>query len=522
MLIRLLLIIVISILVIGCTNSGDKANEQGKKVSAIQTESQSSPKMILLVIDSIMDEPLKKAIKEKKAPALAFFLKHGQYSKDLVSSYPTMSVTIDSSLITGTYPDQSKIPGLVWFDNDKKQIITYGNGLFEIMKLGVSQFAENIMHQYNNVDLSPNVRTIHEDLNNMKKESASINAFIYRGNYPHTLKVPKLITKVSNLPEEYETVGPKMLSLGAFIHQDTKNNHLVNRIGLNDAFAVQELKYLLENNILPEFTILYISENDFTVHREGPDTTKGIEKLDKHLQEVLNTFPKWEDALTNNIWVIIGDSKQSPVNERKKEALIDLKEILSKYKILKLGKPVAKDDEIVITANERMAYIYKINESVSVKNIAKKLQTDPRIAWIAWKEKETIHVISGDHEGSFQFNSGGTYKDVYNQAWSIKGNTSILDLTLKNKNIHYGNYPDGLARLYGAMHSQEGEFLVVDAKPGYEFIGESSPEHSGGGAHGSMHKDDSLIPIIVTGTNKSIDQMRIVDLKKWILDILEN
>ncbi len=196
MLIRLLpCIIAISILLFGCASSGQNSNEQDKKAAAIQTESQSSPKVILLVIDSLMDEPLKKAIQEKKAPALAFFLKHGQYSKNVVSSYPTMSVTIDSSLITGAYPDETKIPGLVWFNNDKKQIITYGNGLFEIMKIGVSQFAESIMHQYNNVDLSPNVSTIHEDLDRIKKESASINAFIYRGNYHHTLKVPKLITK---------------------------------------------------------------------------------------------------------------------------------------------------------------------------------------------------------------------------------------------------------------------------------------------------------------------------------------
>lgn len=122
-------------------------------------------------------------------------------------------------------------------------------------------------------------------------------------------------------------------------------------------------------------------QKNFTVHR---NTKKGIKKLDKHLQEVLNIFPKWEDALNNNIWVIIGDSNQSPVNERKKEALIDIKEILSKYRTLKLGKPVSKDDEIVITANE----------SVSVKNTARKLQSDPRIAW---KEKEIIHLISGDH-----------------------------------------------------------------------------------------------------------------------------
>lgn len=82
MLIRLLpCIIAISILLFGCASSGQNSNEQDKKAAAIQTESQSSPKVILLVIDSLMDEPLKKAIQEKKAPALAFFLKHGQYRK---------------------------------------------------------------------------------------------------------------------------------------------------------------------------------------------------------------------------------------------------------------------------------------------------------------------------------------------------------------------------------------------------------------------------------------------------------
>jgi hypothetical protein len=30
--------------------------------------------------------------------------------------------------------------------------------------------------------------------------------------------------------------------------------------------------------------------------------------------------------------------------------------------------------------------------------------------------------------------------------------------------------------------------ILLDAKPGCEFIGESSPEHTGGGANGSMHK----------------------------------
>ncbi|WP_251528131.1 alkaline phosphatase family protein [Metabacillus litoralis] len=517
---RSIFIVFLSILLFGCTVH--KHNEEQDTPIAIQTNNQTSPKIVLLIIDSLMEEPLKKAIKENKAPALEFFLNHGRYHKYLVSSYPTMSVTIDSSLITGTYPDKHKIPGLVWYDEDEQRIINYGNGFFEMMKIGISQFAEDSLYQFNNVDLSPNVETIHEVLDKRGKQTASINSIIYRGNYEHTLKIPKALAKTTALPDQYNTSGPKMLSVGAFIRQDEKNSHLVNRLGLNDAFAAQELKYLLEKNILPEFTIMYFPVNDHVVHRKGPKTTEGIEELDKQLQEVLNVFPNWKNALENMVWIIIGDSKQSSVKKNKKEALIDLREALSNYNILRLDEPVRNKDELVITANERMAYVYKISENFSLQDIVSKLQTDERIAWIAWKENDMILVKSGDQEGTFQFKPEGDFKDIYNQTWSIKGNSSILDLAIKNNNqLEYGDYPDGLARLYGALHSQKGDFLIVDAKPGYEFIGESSPEHTGGGAHGSMHKNDSLTPIIVTGTNKSIDHLRIVDLKEWILDLLE-
>jgi predicted AlkP superfamily pyrophosphatase or phosphodiesterase len=517
---RSIFIVFLSILLIGC--SVHKNNEEQNLPIAIQTNNKNPPKVVLLIIDSLMEKPLKQAIQENKAPALAFFLNHGRYNKNLVSSYPTMSVTIDSSLITGTYPDKHKIPGLVWYDEDEQRIINYGNGFFEMAKIGVSQFAEDSLYQFNNVDLSPKVETIHEVLNKRGKRTASINSIIYRGNYEHTLKIPKFLSKTTALPDHYNTSGPKILSVGAFIRQDEKNKHLVNRIGLNDAFAAHELKYLIEKNKLPEFSIIYFPVNDHVVHRKGPMTTEGIEELDKQLQEVLNVFPNWKNALDNMIWIIIGDSKQSSVKKNKKEALIDLRDALSNYNILKLDETVRNKDELVITANERMAYVYKINEDIPLQDIISRLQTDERIAWIAWKENDMIQVKSEDQNEVFQFKPGGVFRDVYNQTWSIKGNSSVLDLAIDNNNqIKYGDYPDGLARLYGALHSQKGDFLIMDAKPGYEFIGESSPEHTGGGAHGSMHKNDSLTPIIVTGTDKSIDHLRIVDLKEWILDTLK-
>ncbi|WP_456271029.1 alkaline phosphatase family protein [Bacillus sp. AK031] len=517
---RLFLIITFLALSLGYAGSSQYSSEDDKIPLPMQTSSHVTSKVIVLVIDSLMDKPLKKAIGDGEAPALEFFMNRGQYSNNLVSSYPTMSVTIDSSILTGAYPDEHKIPGLVWFNDKEKQIITYGNGVFEILKLGLSDFAKNGLYEFNNIDLSREVTTIHEDLDKAGLKTASINALVYRGNYPHTLKVPKIISKLSNLPEELETMGPEKLSLGLFSRQNLDNDHTLNRIGLNDTFAAEEMIHLLKNNSLPPFTIMYFPENDHAAHKKGPTATNGIEEADKQLQKILNGFQEWDEALVNTVWVIMSDSNQSLVINDKKEALIDLRKSFSKYKVLQLGKDVSGKDEIVITANERMAYIYSLKEHLRLQQLARNLQPDSRIAWIAWKDGEKIRVVSPDHEGDFTFSPGGSYEDQYTQRWSINGNREILDLSIKQDQIVYGNYPDALARLYGATQSQQGEFLIADAKPGYEFIGESSPQHTGGGAHGSMHKVDSSVPIIVAGTNKSIENLRIVDLKDWILDVL--
>ena len=84
------------------------------------------------------------------------------------------------------------------------------------------------------------------------------------------------------------------------------------------------------------------------------------------------------------------------------------------------------------------------------------------------------------------------------------GDHSILNLSIDSGGqIEYGDYPDALARLYGALHSHEGRFIIVDAKPQYEFIEKHSHDHAGGAAHGSLHKIDSVVPLIIAGTLKN-------------------
>lgn len=289
-------------------------------------------------------------------------------------------------------------------------------------------------------------------------------------------------------------------------------------MGVNNTFTTNELKYLIEKKKLPDFTLTYLPDADASIHKHGPKDLKGIVKADRALQDILNSFTSWEEAVQKVTWIVLGDSGQSNVNADKEKALINLNQSLKNYTIWEDRK---KKAELAIAINERMAYIYVNEQQVELVEIVDILKADERIGFIAWKDGQVNNVVSPLSNEVLKFSPEGTYVDEYNQSWEITGEASILDLIVTNAGlIQYQDYPDALARLHGALHSQEGRVIIVDAKPSYEFIVEESHDHAGGGAHGSLHKIDSIVPMIVTGTDDFPAYNRLVDVKQMILQLL--
>jgi predicted AlkP superfamily pyrophosphatase or phosphodiesterase len=517
---RIVIPLILSLSLLSCSINPTQIRQPINPIKV--NNGKTSNKVVCIVIDSLMDKPMKNAIDSGQAPALKFFMDNGHYSPNLISSFPTMSVTIDSTFLTGTYADQHKIPGLFWYNHSKNRLISYGNAVLENIKLGIPNFIHDSLYNLNNEDLSSEIETIYEQLHSKGFESASINGLVYRGNTEHTLKLPKLLTTLTTIPKEIQTKGPTLLSFGQLKKIDVNNHAFINNYGISDKGSRIELSYLIQQNKLPSFTLVYFPGNDRPVHNKGPENPDGVIKADRELQSILNNFPSWQDALNGITWVIIGDSGQSAVVDDKDKALIDLRKILTTFDIAKLGE-MTDSDEIVLAPNERMAYIYALQQHVKLPSITEKLLQDNRIAFISWKEQETAHVVAPHQNKEFTFKKEGKYTDDFHQSWDIQGDSTILDLTIKKDGaIQYGDYPDGLARLWGALSSHKGRFLIVDAKTGYEFKGESSPTHIGGGAHGSLHAEDSLAPIIIAGTNELPPYYRIIDLKNWILKLIYN
>lgn len=475
--------------------------------------------ILLIIIDSLMEKPLIEAMQTGRAPALKFLSDQGKCFPKVVSSFPTMSVTIDTTLLTGTLPNQHHIFGLNYYHPQQKRIINLGTGAKEAITVGLKRVLTDSLIHLNQRFLHSQVKTIHEEYDG---PTASINAFIYRGNYQHTLHVPWLMRLFAGLPQRINIKGPALFSFGALhkIDPKTKHNFFWQRYGGNDRFSADELTFLIKQQLLPPFTIAYFPSNDDAVHQKGISETKGIEQADKALQALLNSFPSWKEAIEQTTFILLGDSGQTDTIAGHQQAFIDMNIVLAPFRVtsVKKGKPV-DGDQLVCCVNERMTYLYLLDDQLSFHEVTKRLKKENRFDLIVWKEDHVFHVVSGHKEGVLHFSEGGHFVDEYQQHWSLEGNLSILDLTLQDQQIIYGVYPDVLQRLAGVSETGD-RVIIVTAAPGYEMVFGPSPKHRGA-SHGSLHESDSYVPMIVAGTDTEPRYLRIIDIKEWICNMIQ-
>lgn len=519
-----LLLVLVLAAVLGCQKQETKTKEKDL-VHVKSLKGENAKKVIFLMADSLMAQSIDRGIEQNELPAFRFLIKRGQYYKDMVSSFPTMSVTIDSSLMTGTYPDGHRVPGLVWYSQDDKKVINYGTGPMEVIKHGVDPVMVDALVNLNGKHLNMQHPTIFEDLAQRGLKSGSINGLIYRGTKDHTLSIPPWIQVPTVLPKEIQVKGPDYLALGSLTNplKDVQKlpEGLVNRMGLNNSYSVEMAKYLIKENKLPDFLYVYLPDLDQKLHKKGPADLEGVKELDKQLYSLLQSFGSPEEALKKAVFIVSGDSGMTQIRSDREKSKIDLPAFFKDYHVLRPGETVTDETEIILAVNETMAYVYKLRTDQSLRDMANLMIADPRIDIVSWKENGWIHALQGATSKEVRFKANGRLMDPYQQKWTVEKDINVLDLKIDSPNhtINYGQYPDALNRLKGALHSHKGEFLVVTAKPGYELADRSSPTHHGGGGHGSLRQEESLIPLIVSGTDQKPPYLRIIDLKSYLLNL---
>lgn len=486
-------------------------------------------KIIMFLVDAMMPAVLESCVAKNKTRALKFLMDQGQYIRDCVTVFPTMTASIDCSIITGVYPDTHKVPGLVWYDPQERKIVNYFNGTSPVMALGLDKCAHNVIYGMNEKHLSKNVKTIHEEIEERGFTSGSINVIAHRGHHYYKPKVPMLVNMATNFCLKEKISGPTILSLGKFIsptifRQPPWNwsHSAFESLGINDTYAIDVLLEIIKSGKQPDFTFVYLPDNDHKLHKNPIEAESFLEEVDQQFVRFLDSFDSWQQAIDRNMIFIISDHGQTLIGPTEEYNIL-LEDLLSDFTIYQLGEEIRDQDEIVICNNERMSYIYPLHEHLQ-NPIIERLSSETRIDLLAWKEGKRACVMNPATKQTLTFTKQGPYQDCYGQSWTISGNWEVLDMKQDTQGtIWFDTYPDALSRLYGSLFSQDIPLIVITAAPMYEFKSDCSPTHLNGGGHGSLHRQDSIVPLLVVGTTQPIRQpARLIDLKSIILQELTN
>jgi hypothetical protein len=108
----------------------------------------------------------------------------------------------------------------------------------------------------------------------------------------------------------------------------------------------------------------------------------------------------------------------------------------------------------------------------------------------------------------------GGLVDPFGERWEVTGNLGAVDAKLVGNRIQYGDYPNALARITQALSIEHGGTMLLTAMLGYEF---TSGFPMGKGNHGSLHAEDSFVPLLTCGIRQSMLNPRTTDIVPMIL-----
>ncbi|MHB1419419.1 MAG: alkaline phosphatase family protein, partial [Bacillota bacterium] len=228
-------------------------------------------KVILCIIDSLHRQVLEECFRDSLVPAWEFIKNHGHYYPECISSFPTMTPTAISSIITGQWADIHGIPGFVWYNHRENRFINYGANMASSIKLGLNQSMRDLFLELNQNHLSSKVKTIFESLAEHGIICGSINNFIHRGPYSHPVKWPWLMRWLTRFASNKKVLvsGPELLVAGkvcrpgfiASLPFPFKSTGPWRRYGINDTVSGMAAEAVARNG-LPDFTLIYFPSTD--------------------------------------------------------------------------------------------------------------------------------------------------------------------------------------------------------------------------------------------------------------------
>jgi hypothetical protein len=498
-------------------------------------------KVLLVVIDALTSRVLLPALREGRLPNFSALIEAGQMDPGCSAIFPSITPAATASIVTGCYPGEHGVGGAYWYDVDADAIHYYGDDLWVIARRGFGTFFHDFVVELNHDCLR--CETVYQRVERRGLRAACLNYLWFRGDVEHEVRTPLSLRILPGVSRREHVLGPTILCLGDFVHSRLElTGHTLSgpggisrRYGFQDDTTAEMLIQLAQYGPMPNFTVAYFPDNDWKSHAVGPSqAVDALENVDRHLGRLAGMWGGMNEMLKELAVVITGDHSQCEMSDDAERAAVELHELLHDYNIVKAGQKWSDGDELMICPNLRAAQIYlRQNYWTERLHVVERLLSDPRVDHVMWRddregdEARHFHVATGDR-GRLEFWAGpggdAAAHDAYGATWTWRGDLRVVGAKVDaGGTLVYSDYPNALERIAMGFDESVSGDLWVTAKPGFELRLAETEVNLGGGSHGSLHADDSLVPLIVAGAPSGFrlpSNPRTVDVAPLCLSLL--
>jgi len=472
-------------------------------------------KLVLAVIDGLKPSALENAVSTGRAPTLGMLMERGTYVDDCVAAFPSVTPVCTSSIATGAGPDEHGVPAMNWFHRGEGRYVEYGSSLQATRAFGIQRSLTDTIYNLNLAHLSRATPTVFETLDDAGLRTAGTTFLIYRGRHRHAPSGESALARlVSAALFRHGVYGPRELFYAdLFSTRPTGCRSQLGLPGARDAHSGCVGAYMVEHDLF-DFLLLSLPDNDAHSHRRGPEgQLESLELADHQLQRLMDAAGGADEFLSEHAVIVLADHAHSLV-----ESSISLEAMVAGWRVLRPEDPAPEEAEIAICPGQRAAMVYALDPDAReglIADVAEAALETEGVDLAMWLDDDR-GVIAG-RRGTLRFGPGEEVRDLRDQGWRLDGDLAAVGATVDDGVLRSDDYPDALGRVWSALRCRQAGDVLLSAAPGHEFVDWGGAAHLGAGSHGSLHRIDSLAPLLWCGVGPGSREAR----AQWTLRDVE-
>jgi type I phosphodiesterase/nucleotide pyrophosphatase len=497
-------------------------------------------KLVLTYVDSLRTDMLKEAVVAGRAPSFTALLERGVLIGDCVSSFPSVTPVACAEMVTGSAADGHWISGMNWYHRLERRYVEYGSSLDATRTVGVFRALYDLVYNMNLAHLNPEAETLFERLDDAGMRTASTPFLIYRGRHRHRVSLEGLLRRAvdtTRLKFRHHTWGPAELFYGDLYASREVPCKPSSIPGARDAYSACCAAELARSGEY-DFLLFSLPDNDNYSHRHGPEASvESIARADACFAQLAEAAGGLEEFLAAHAVILLADHAHTSVDRG-----LPLAELLGRdWTVLAPSDDRPERAQLAVSPTSRAAHVYLLpGEGPRAEHgeVGQRLVETDGVDLICWLEDEDGRPLQRPEAGmppgvrptavverraaQLRFRPGDAVTDLRGGCWDLEGDPAALEATVENGRIHSDEYPDPLARVWAALTAPHAGDFIVSLSPGYEAVDWGGVSHAGGGSHGSLHRDDSLGPLLFVGCGPDDpavrEQWALRDVARVVLD----